>query len=138
MTTIKETVGELFQNATHHWKINVNIPAIIMAWGLEIVSSVEVMVWVMKNLFSDHIIVGMEYLLEWSWLGKRFDYSECYRNYEEGMQRGRVGFLWWPIRVEKEVYKEKAKVAWTKLVAEIGGFLEESEQRVRGFFINYP
>ena len=61
---IKEMVGELFQNSSHHWKINMDIAAIIMAWGLEITSPVKEVEWVMKNLFPDDLIVGMESLLE--------------------------------------------------------------------------
>ena len=54
------------------------------------------------------------------------------------MRSGRVGFLWWPTGVDKEFYKAKIKLAWAKLVEKIGNFLEESSQRVRGFFITYP
>ena len=56
--------SELLQNSTHHWKINADIVAIIMAWGLEIASSREEVEWVMKNLFPANLIVGMESLLE--------------------------------------------------------------------------
>ena len=40
-------------------------------------------------------------------------------------------------KVDKEMYKEKAKQAWATLRMEIECFLEENEQRVRGFFINH-
>lgn len=91
---VKEMVGGLFQNSSHHWKINVDIAVIVMAWGLEIACLVEEVEWVMKILFLEDLIVGIDSLLEWPWPGKGFDYRECYENIEEGRKLGRVIFLW--------------------------------------------
>ena len=77
--------------------------------GLEIASLVEEVEWAMEKLFHDDLIVEIESLLDWAWSGKGFDHSECYEDYEEGLKKGRVGFLWWPIGVDKEMYKEKEK-----------------------------
>ena len=81
---VKETMGELFQNSTHHWKIKIDIVAMIMAWGLELDFPLEEVEWVMKMLFLVDLIFEVESLLEWAWPGHGFDYSECFENEEEG------------------------------------------------------
>ena len=94
IAAVKETAEELLRNSKHQWKINVDIAAIVMAWGLEIERPIEEVEWVMRNFFQDDLSVGMESLLERAWPGKGFDYSECFEDYEEGLKKGRYGFLW--------------------------------------------
>ena len=92
--------------------------------------------WVMK-MFSADLIVGIDSLLEWVWLGKGFEYSECFENIEEGRKHGKFGLVWWPTGVEKGTYKAKIKVAWAKFVEEIGKFNERKGRKVLGFLITY-
>ena len=88
----------------------------IMARGLELAFPLKEVEWVMKMLFLTDLIVGVESLLEWAWLGLGFDYSECFENKEEGKTRRRLGFLWWPTGIDKVAYREKIKVAWMSLL----------------------
>ena len=86
----------------------------VIAWGLELAFSVEEVEWVMKMLFPVVLIVGIDSLLEWVWSRQGFDYGECFENIEEDKKHEKCGFVWWPMRVEKDTYKAKIKVAWVK------------------------
>ena len=56
----------------------------VMAWELELAFLEEQVEWVMKWLFPKDLVVGIDSLLEWAWLGNGFNYSDYYVDEDEG------------------------------------------------------
>ena len=113
---MQDTLGPLFQDSEHRWKVQVDIAAMTMAWGLEIGEHERVVEWVMKELFEEELIPNMEAWLEWAHPGWAFNFSEGYAEEEEGREKGFVPFVNWPRGYkEKEAYVNERRAAWNAL-----------------------
>ena len=55
-----QKIGDsLFHQATYRWKINVDIAAQIMMWGLDIGGETMEVLWVMTSLFAADLILDL-------------------------------------------------------------------------------
>ena len=123
---VQEMLGPLFQKAEHRWKLQVDIAAMVMAWGLQTEDHEQVVGWVMRELFDKDLILNVDSMLEWAHPGWAFDFSEGYELEEEGIEMGIVPFVYWPRGFkDQESYTNERCQAWNALKGAILGYKEE-------------
>ena len=72
-----------------------------MAWGLQVGEQDKIVAWVMQELFKEALIPNMESLLEWAHPGWASNFSKFYANKEEGIVKGIIPFINWPLRSDE-------------------------------------
>lgn len=86
----------LFDDLKHRYRMNMDIYSLIMAWGLDLGESIELVKKVMKTLVYEDYLEDMNSLLEWATPGVGMDISEGIDNDEEEETEKCIPFVKWP------------------------------------------
>ena len=87
----------------------------IVAWGLEMGNATKEVRYIIKSLFDENMLGGLESILEWSVPRAGYNFFECFEDEDKGRWFGYITFLRWKARIDKQSLYHEAFVAWERL-----------------------
>ncbi len=77
-------IGAQFQERAIKRCSNLDVIAMVVAWGLELNNPIEEVRYVAKTLFAEDMLRGLDSMLDWSIPGIGLDFVECFEDEDEG------------------------------------------------------